>query len=310
MRVRRRLEAALRIGALASASSGLGLLATGGCGQSVIVGTDAELVAGSGGVTTGGATNGGGSAGLALAGMGDVPATGEAGAPGCVPTACRGKVYECGDCVDNDGDGRIDSGDTACLGPCDDDELGLSSGLKMTGGAPCRQDCYFDGDSGAGNDMCGWNQACDPLSVAPDYPPSGELRCAYGSRSEPECEALSASQPQVCLDSCLPLVPNGCDCFGCCEVPGRSGEFRFIGKGTGSLGCRLDALDDTAACPPCTPTPSCFNPCEGCEVCLGSEPAASCGGAIECERGVPCGPGAACPSGEYCVTGCCVRAPR
>ena len=41
----------------------------------------------------------------------------------CQVTACsNGKVYECGDCVDNDGDCAIDGKDTQCLGPCDNTE--------------------------------------------------------------------------------------------------------------------------------------------------------------------------------------------
>lgn len=315
MRSRHRIEATFRLGALAGVTVWLSLAVASGCGQSVIVGLD-DALSGGGGVGGSGGSSGGGDAGgggtLALGGVGDAPTSGDAGAPSCVKTACRGKFYECGDCIDNDGDGELDERDIACLGPCDDDELGLSTGLKMGGGAPCRQDCYFDGDSGQGNDMCSWSQSCDPLSVAPDYPPSGEMRCAFGAQAsgnEVDCAALSSSQPQACLDSCLPLAPNGCDCFGCCELPGRSGEYHFIGKGRGSQGCRLDALDDAASCPVCTPVESCFNPCETCEVCVGTEPDASCSTAA-CERGAACGPDAACPAGEYCVTGCCVRVPR
>jgi hypothetical protein len=311
LRSRRPSEPAFRVFALTAAALWLGLAATStaGCGQSVIVGLDDALAAsGSGGVAQGGSNNGG-SGGLALSGTGDVSGSGEAGAAACVKTACRGKYYECGNCIDDDGDGESDERDTACLGPCDDDELGLSTGLKMTSSGACRQDCYFDADAGPGNDMCSWSSACDPLSVAPDYPPSGEARCAYGSQasSEIDCEA---PQPAACVDGCQPLAPNGCDCFGCCELPARSGEFHFIGKGRGSLGCQLDALDDEVSCPRCTPVTSCLNTCEECEVCVGGEPEASCNIPAACERGTPCGASVACPSGEYCVTGCCVRAPR
>ena len=310
MRIRDGFEAIFRLGALTGALLSLGPLTVSGCGQSVLVGLDDALQGGEGGTATGGASASGGALSLSGAGTGDAPATGEAGAGACVPTACRGKYYECGDCIDNDRDGEVDGADTACLGPCDDDELGLSTGLKMSGGAPCRQDCYFDGDSGQGNDMCRSSQACDPLSVGPDYPPSGEMRCAYGSNeSEADCQAL-ATQPTACLDSCLPLVPNGCDCFGCCELPGRSGEFRFIGSGRGELGCRLDTLDDATTCPVCTPVKGCFNPCDSCEVCVGSAPDPSCNAPAACERGSACGTKAACPAGEYCVTGCCARVPR
>jgi hypothetical protein len=289
-----------------------------GCGQTVTVGLDD--FGGGGAVATSGDGGGGasGAGGLSLGGSapsagGGEPAA-EAGAPACVKTPCRGKFYECGDCVDNgDGDGAIDALDPECLGPCDDDEAGFSTGLTANGGEPCWLECYFDGDNGSGNDKCEWSQQCDPLSVAPDYPPSGESRCAYGDQEQGkvmDCEALAASQPPACLDECLPLVPNGCDCFGCCELPSRSGEYHFIGRGRGSSGCTLDALDDPSACPPCTPVPSCLNECAPCEACVGGGADPSCQSPPACENGqAACDAATPCYTGEYCVTGCCVAAP-
>jgi hypothetical protein len=297
------------VGARSCAALALSLALGSGCGQSVIVGLDDAL--GGGGTASGAGSGGGGE--LITAGVGNSPALGDAGAAGCTRVACRGKYYECGDCIDNDGDGQIDERDGACLGPCDDDELGLSSGLKLGGGAPCSEDCYFDGDSGSGDDMCSWSYTCDPLSVAPDYPPSGEMRCEFGAKisgGQVDCAALASAQPQACLEHCLPLVPNGCDCFGCCELPARSGEYHYIGKGRGSLGCRLDALGDPSSCPLCTPVKACFNQCEPCEACVGGEPDPSCSATVACERGSACGPGVPCPAEEYCVTGCCVEVPR
>jgi hypothetical protein len=294
-------KAFVRTGALACLALGF-LQAFAACGQTVPVGVDDALA------STGGSAGSGGS--LALAGQvaagGD--GVGAGGDAGCTPTLCRGQKYQCGDCVDNDQDGGIDALDTACLGPCDDDETGLSTGL-LNASAACRQDCYFDGDSGSGNDKCEWSHQCDKLSVAPDYPPSGEPRCAYDAQANgAECEAL-AQQSTACLDNCLPLVPNGCDCFGCCEVPGRSGQYHFLGAGRGAESCQLDQLDDPQTCPPCTPVPSCFNDCKKCEVCVGQEPDASCQ-ATTCDDGLrACGPGIPCDLGFYCVTGCCVRAP-
>lgn len=283
-----------------------------GCGQTVPVGVDDPFV-------TAGASSLPGSGGsLGLGGEGTNPGGGVAaagnasvgGEPPCQPTACRGKMYACGDCTDNDGDGRADALDTGCLGPCDDDELGLSTGIANNGAA-CRQDCFFDGDAGPGNDKCDWSHQCDPLSVAPRYPPSGEKRCAY----EPtpaglNCAELSREQPAGCIESCLPLVPNGCDCFGCCELPARSGQYHYVGAGRGSLGCRLEALDDPEACPPCTPVEGCFNDCAACEACVGTGPDASCNEAASCApEQSACGKEVGCALGYYCVTGCCVLVP-
>jgi len=281
-----------------------------GCGQTVEVGRDDALgVSGVGGVfggETGGSLALGGIAGAATTGGGGA----HAGAPACVQTLCRGKPVQCGNCLDDDADGLVDALDPDCLGPCDDDELGLSTGLRGQSGA-CKQDCYFDGDNGAGNDKCEWSQACDPLSVAPDYPPSGEARCEYGSSMGVDCATLDAAQPQSCLDACLPLVPNGCDCFGCCELPGGSGQFRFIGVGPGVEGCQRDTLDDPAACPPCTQVKSCLNTCDECETCVGKLPEPGCNVGSACADGAAeCGPDQPCEFGDYCVTGCCRRAPE
>lgn len=300
--------------ALSRAGSGsLGVLACiaaafAGCGQTVPVGVDDPLVS----AGTGPLSGAGGA--LGLAGDGPAPVGGNGSATGgeapCQPTECRGRLYECGDCEDNDDDGEADALDAACLGPCDDDETGLSTGLSNSA-AVCRQDCYFDADAGPGNDKCEWSHQCDPLSVAPDYPPSGDARCAYDpAPSGLDCEQASLAQPAACVDNCLPLVPNGCDCFGCCELPARSGRYHYVGLGRGASSCSLDALDDPQVCPRCTPVEGCFNDCETCEACVGSGPDPSCEPNAACDAGQQaCGAGAPCSLGFYCVTGCCIRSP-
>ena len=304
-----------RIGSLGVAAAlfvlGLGLVEA--CGQTVEVGLDDPL-------SLGGALNSSsGAGGLQLGGsLSAGTATGgsvnEAGAPACVQILCRGLPSECGDCIDNDDDGLIDTLDPDCLGPCDNDELGLSTGLLKNPGAACKQDCYFDGDNGPGNDKCAWNHQCDPLSVAPDYPPSGDAHCKYspdGSAMGDDCASLAAVQSQVCRDDCLPVVPNGCDCFGCCELKRGTGQFQFIGAGRGAQGCQRDKLDDPIACPPCTQVHSCINDCGACETCVGGPPTdPTCDPSGACPAGGRvCGPDAPCDTGDYCVTGCCVRAP-
>ena len=299
----------LRRAGLAALVGLLALSLAGGCGQTVEVGLDDALTVG------GTASGNGGAGGLQLGGFAGSSSSGTSAQGGdapCQTTLCRGKMSECGNCGDDDGDGLIDARDPDCLGPCDDDELGLSTGLATNQSAACRQDCYFDGDNGVGNDKCEWSHACDKLSVAPDYPPSGQARCKYGASMGVDCVGLAANQQPACLDTCLPLVPNGCDCFGCCELPGGSGDYRFIGGGRGAEGCQRETLNDPLLCPPCTPVPSCFNECEKCETCVGKVPDdATCDPASACatgERG--CGPDSPCDYGEYCVTGCCVKAPE
>lgn len=291
--------------------------ALGGCGQTVEVGSDDALV--DGGAMSGAASGvaGGGSGGSAeVGGAGGSAGTGgTAGAPGCAPTKCRGTYYACGDCMDNDGDGKVDSEDPECIGPCDDDEKNLSIGVMMGVGAPCRKDCYFDGDAGPGNDKCLWSDVCDTLSVAPDYPPSGEPRCAYDPPKAPaDCADLQAAQDPQCKSSCSPLVPNGCDCFGCCELPAGSNVYYFIGVTRAGSVCELDAEGKPSNCPRCTPVASCLNHCDKCESCVGrgADPDPSCGtSAGTCPIGQStCTTNAQCDFQEYCVTGCCVRAPE
>ena len=258
----------------------------------------------------------GGSAGVLLAGSG-----GQA-AHLCRVSACQGKVYQCGDCVDNDADGLVDSDDPECTGPCDNTENSYFGGIPGQNKAQCRQDCYFDQDTGSGNDQCFWGDECDPLSVAPSYPPSGDARCAYdpsakvpGSGST--CAGLGTAQPPACLSYCLPITPNGCDCFGCCELPADSGKFVSIRSSSQNEGtCDAAHVSDPAACHPCTPAKSCFNACDPCEVCVGrAAPQAGCAtpGSNRCQGiQTPCGqPGDAdCGADEYCITGCCAPPPR
>jgi hypothetical protein len=236
----------------------------------------------------------------------------------CVVTKCQGKVYQCGDCLDNDADCGIDvGGDDMCFGPCDNNEAGLKGNIPGQNSAPCKQDCYFDGDTGAGNDDCFWSHKCDPNEVAPDFYPEGPA-CAYDPNanipgSNQSCAQLQVSQSQICLDFCGPLTPNGCDCFGCCDVPGAPTPI-WLGSvdGNGDGSCTLADIADPTKCHPCQIVSGCFNTCDNCEICLGKPtlpPECLCQecppGAQLC--GAPCG--TPCSPLEFCNNGCCVGAP-
>ena len=289
-------------------------LSAASCSEQIEVGRDrpaatAGTTVGSGGAlpNTGGANGG---------------TSGDTSAPVCQPRACQGKIYQCGDCDDNDEDQRQDSDDPDCTGPCDNTEDSYFGGIPGQNNAPCRQDCYFDQDTGSGNDQCYWSHECDPLSVSPDFPPSGDSHCAYQPDvdvpgSNATCDDLSSVQADTCLDTCLPITPNGCDCFGCCELPAASGNFVWIGSSLKNAGtCDAAHVNDPSACQPCTPVPSCLNTCEACEVCIGrTAPSPTCAptNSSRCSAGsAACGqPGEAdCDAGFYCVTGCCAAAPR
>jgi len=235
----------------------------------------------------------------------------------CVVATCQGKVYACGDCLDNDGDCKIDSKDPSCLGPCDNTENSYFGGIPGQNNSPCKSDCYFDSDTGAGNDQCYWSHACDPHEVAPLYSPEGD-KCSYDPNANISgtafgCVDLYATQSATCTSYCGPLVPNGCDCFGCCTIPGAPTPV-WLGSenppGTGS--CTIDTVGDPTKCKPCEQVPSCLNTCETCEICVGKPvlpPACSsqicpAGKAVCGQPGQP-----ACPLGQSCITGCCTPNP-
>ena len=82
---------------------------------------------------------------------------------------------QCSDGIDNDGDGKIDYADPECVGPLDNDESSFATGIPGDNMDACKQDCFFDGNSGMGDDHCLWQLQCDPLSHEPkcEYSASG-----------------------------------------------------------------------------------------------------------------------------------------
>ncbi len=235
----------------------------------------------------------------------------------CMVSTCQGKVYDCGDCADNDGDCRIDAADSSCLGPCDNTESSYYGGIPGQNNSPCKSDCYFDQDTGSGNDDCYWSHECDPLEVAPAYPPEGS-QCTYDANANTPgtsrtCSQLFTTQSNVCAAYCGPLTPNGCDCFGCCVIPGAKTPV-WLGsespKGTGS--CSEKTVGDPTLCKPCTQVPSCLNACDHCEVCVGKPLPADCV-TQTCPPGRQLCGGAGqspCPVGQTCITGCCANNPQ
>jgi hypothetical protein len=257
----------------------------------------------------------------------------DVGPAGCFPAMCQAHLYQCGNCLDDDADGLIDAQDPDCLGPCGNNESGFDPmipGISLTN---CTADCFYDQDGGSGNDQCTYDYRCDPLS--PDIDPAHPDRCMYDAG-----RTCPATQPTPCHDFCGPLTPNGCDCFGCCEITPGSGDYVFVGSmpEPGHDACSRDTLTDPMSCRPCTPVADCLNTCEHCELCFGrttlpddcfaTPPDASVPDAaypdgghpdayvppfdanvpMRCPVGrQPCGlpSDPVCPAGEFCITGCC-----
>ena len=219
---------------------------------------------------------------------------------------------QCTNCRDDDGDGKVDSADPECTGSLDNSEASYATGIPGDNSDACKQDCFFDGNSGSGNDGCEWNFKCDPLS-----PGANAARaCPY----DPNFRNCPGPQSQRCIDFCQKYTPNGCDCFGCCTV--------FNGTTSADViltpQCSAGNLANTTACPRCTKVTSCNNTCDPCEFCLGRPPLMTCtpvvndggmpvdGGPIigQCPANiVPCVPspdGSSCAAGYFCLTGCCI----
>lgn len=251
----------------------------------------------------------------------------DGGLLGCVPglTACT-------NCKDDDGDGLTDFLDPECTGSLDNDEASFATGIPGDN-IDCKQDCFFDGNSGAGDDRCEWNPQCDPLY--PGYTKNGKIVCEYDSKKAENPNVCPPGQPQSqqCKNFCAPLTPNGCDCFGCCDIFSAQGTLLK----TVSLrdGCSLSTLNDPGKCVTCTKSTACVNDCQKCELCLGKTqlpaeciPDAGVGpgpggdsGTPTTDSGVPVTPGVPgqvcsggqiscnaeypCPNGKVCITGCC-----
>lgn len=197
--------------------------------------------AGAGG-SSGASSSGSSGAGGASA-AGGATLTGDAGA--LALDLCGGAGCACSNGKDDDGDGKIDGLDEECTGPFDNDEGSFATGIPGDNRDPIWQDCFFDGNSGAGDDKCRYH-----------------TECLTGERdsSDPSCQVSDA-----CRNFCQARTPNGCDCFGCCTVSTPSGSVNVVIGGE----CSLENIDDESVCQRCEPTEQCGNECGECELCPG-----------------------------------------
>jgi hypothetical protein len=226
---------------------------------------------------------------------------GDAGVVMCGNAACA-----CNNGLDDDGDGVSDGFDVECTGALDDDESSFATGIPGDNRDPKWQDCFFDGNSGHGDDRCRYATGCL----------TGELPL-----TDPDCAVAVA-----CRDNCAPRAPNGCDCFGCCTVQLKGRDpINILLQDS----CSLEKVGDPEACPVCVPSSECANPCGECELCPGKTPAdlpAHCQGTppaeppsgtpdagppgnpppYSCEDGVSCYSPLDCPSNQFCSMGCCI----
>jgi hypothetical protein len=257
----------------------------------------------------------GGDGGSALRSDGGVPADG-GGVYRCEP-----QPAQCSNCKDDDGDGLRDGDDPECISSDDDDEATFATGIAGDNVDAVKQDCFFDGNSGSGNDGCELHiccivptQACyaahgTPPPGACDNPDARE-NCTPGVDC---CGDLGAPETPGWVN-CAAITPPGCDCFGCCTVC-RDGLCKDIPlSAVNSAYFVCDSSADLPSCPECVKSTACHGGgCvlsdDDCVLCPGQTAAdlpARCNGVPSCPLGVtPCVDGG-CPDGKFCSSGCCI----
>lgn len=224
--------------------------------------------------------------------------------------ACTPGATQCSNCVDDDGDGQIDGFDIECTGPGDNDEATFATGIPGDNKDRVNQDCFFDGDSGAGNDGCNIHVCC-LLGAAT------QADCPIGANQYDPTQCPppigSGTLSPMCIDTCGKATPPGCDCFGCCTLCDPvKGCFDVNINQAVSPDCTTDVLDDPTKCLTCTKSTVCDGgACGGetCVLCAGQDPTdlpASCMGAT-CPNGeTKCAGDGDCSATEFCSNGCCV----
>jgi hypothetical protein len=212
---------------------------------------------------------------------------------GCVPGGAQ-----CNNCLDDDNDGRIDGADPECTGAADNDESSFATGISGDNRDDRRQDCFFDGNSGEGDDKCSIHTCC-LLDVCP-------------STLQPTYNPAECTPSQDCINNCEPLTPPGCDCFGCCTVCDDLGCVDIYTNPAVAPDCDELSIRDPAKCPTCTQSSQCGTPCTGeCVLCPGQDPSdlpMTCTNPT-CPDGLSsCMTTSDCNADEYCAAGCCIRA--
>jgi hypothetical protein len=223
----------------------------------------------------------------------------------CTPNA---SAPQCSNCMDDDGDGKIDGFDIQCTGPLDDNEASFSTGIPGDNIDAVDQDCFFDGDSGAGNDGCSIHVCCLLGAATKADCPIGRNRYEPNACPPP---IGTGTLSQKCIDTCGKLAPPGCDCFGCCTLCDPANPTQCYDIATNpstSPNCTTETLADPTKCLPCTKVTDCGSPCGGCILCPGQTMLPpECGGMNQCPEGqTPCGPDNTCGAGQYCSNGCCI----
>lgn len=225
------------------------------------------------------------------------------GGDGGGPGGCVENGAQCNNCVDDDGDGQIDGFDIECASPLDNDEGSFATGIPGDNIDSTKQDCFFDGNSGAGDDGCDMHSCCLLGLTAQECSDAG-----FSGNYNPDTDCDISPD---CIEYCAPLTPPGCDCFGCCTVCDDQGCRDIITNPAIAPDCDADTLHDETACPACVKVEACGEECnpEGCILCPGQDESdlpPECTDNVCPGGGTSCESNADCSETEFCSVGCCV----
>jgi hypothetical protein len=225
---------------------------------------------------------------------------------------CDASGPQCSNCKDDDSDGFTDGFDPQCTGATDNDEGTFATGISGDNKDAVDQDCFFDGNSGAGNDRCNIHVCCLLGAETVDKCTIGQNR--YNPSSCPPPIGTTPLAPD-CVEKCARLTPPGCDCFGCCTIcdPVSHACQDILINPADSMGCGPTTLGDPTKCLRCVKSTQCGSgQCGGqtCILCPGQDPTTlppGCNGMTTCPNDQQtCTSDSGCPPDNYCSSGCCI----
>jgi hypothetical protein len=249
---------------------------------------------------------------------GGVDPTGDGGNPGEPdatplppdPGACSMTGTQCNNCIDDDQDGLVDGFDPECTGQADNLEGSFATGINGDNIDAKTQDCFFDGNSGGGDDKCAIATCCLLDLSKPPY--NGVCPKALGGDNFDPKKDCGNLTPE-CINKCAPVTPPGCDCFGCCTICVGDTCRDVLTNPAVAPECSQETLNDQAKCPACVKSTTCggaeCNSVE-CILCPGQtqdDLPMECTNGNVCPVGSdPCTTDGDCSLGSYCSVGCCI----